>query len=145
VPLGWYLGSHLFVRTTLIEVALGFEAVDGDAQGGTALLSGAVQGADEFHFGQGDAELVETDDGRIILRFSDFSILNGPDLHVYLSPNADGYTDGAVDLGALKATDGSFSYEVPPDVDFSEVRSVVIWCVPFGVQFAHAPLLAPSD
>ena len=152
LPTGWILASPLFVRTTLIETAPGVEATS--AQGGTgsdvgsvaetaALLLGSFQGADEFHFGRGDAELVETDGGSIVLRLTDFSVLNGPDLHVYLSPSPDGYAEGAIDLGPLKATDGSFSYDVPDGVELADVRSVVIWCVPFGVQFAHATLTAP--
>lgn len=152
LPAGWILASPLFVRTTLIEAAPGVEATS--ARHGTqsdvrsvadaaVLLMGSFQGADEFHFGSGQAQLLETDDGSVVLRLSDFSVLNGPDLHVYLSPSLDGYADGAVDLGPLKATDGSFSYDVPEGVDLAGVRSVVIWCVPFGVQFAHATLAAP--
>lgn len=107
------------------------------------LLSGEFQGADEFHFGEGRAVIVEQPDGTLILRFEEFSVLNGPDLHVYLSPNPDGYATGAIDLGKLKATDGSFNYELPSGTELSSVASVVIWCEPFAVQFAHAELEAP--
>ena len=69
---------------------------------------GQFRGADDFHFGRGQAQLIETAPGRYTLRFEDFSVRNGPDLFVYLSPDADGYADGAVNLGELKATDGAF-------------------------------------
>jgi hypothetical protein len=108
----------------------------------TTLLSGEFQGADEFHFGEGRAIIAETADG-LVLRVEDFSVLNGPDLHVYLSTSPDGYTDAAIDLGKLKATDGSFNYDLPARLDPGSIASVVIWCQPFGVQFALAELEAP--
>jgi hypothetical protein len=83
------------------------------------ITHGQFQGADDFHFGRGQAQLIETAPGRYTLRFEDFSVRNGPDLFVYLSPDEDGYIDGAVNLGELKATDGAFNYELPADVTTS--------------------------
>ena len=103
---------------------------------------GEFEGADSFHFGRGQASLIETAPGKYVLRFENFSVRNGPDLFVYLSPNPDGYDSKAVNLGGLKATDGSFNYDVSADVDVSQVRSVVIWCRQFTVLFAHAELRA---
>ena len=51
--------------------------------------------------------------GRFHLRLEDFSVRNGPDLYVYLSPATDGYADGARRVGKLKATDGAFGYDLP--------------------------------
>jgi hypothetical protein len=68
-------------------------------------------------------------------------VRNGPDLFVYLSPSADGYAEGALNLGGLKATDGSFNYEVPEGTDISQFKSVIIWCRRFTVLFAVAPLV----
>ncbi|MBA2556401.1 MAG: DM13 domain-containing protein [Chloroflexi bacterium] len=139
LALGWFVGSPLVIRSELVEAdpmaGAGPEAV---------LLTGEFQGADEFHFGRGTVSVLEQEDGGHMLRFEDFSVLNGPDLHVYLSSSADGYTADAMDLGKLKATDGSFHYELPGGTDPDGVASVVIWCVPFGVQFAHAPLAPPA-
>ena len=59
-----------------------------------------------------------------------------------VSPDPSGYATGAVEIGPLKATDGSFNYELPGGIDPSAFRSVVIWCQPFEVQFAHAELRA---
>ena len=76
-----------------------------------SIRSGTFAGADDFHFGSGNgASCIETAPGTWIVRFEDFSVRNGPDLFVYLSPDPDGYADGAVELGTLKATDGSFNY-----------------------------------
>ncbi|MGH2385308.1 MAG: DM13 domain-containing protein [Candidatus Limnocylindria bacterium] len=129
----WFLGSPLVIRTELVEA--------GAMTSG--LLSGEFQGADDFHFGEGRAVIVEQPDGMLVLSFEEFSVLNGPDLHVYVSPSPDGYATGAIDLGKLKATDGSFSYELPTGTELSSLASVVIWCEPFAVQFAHAELEAP--
>jgi hypothetical protein len=139
LPVGWYLGSPLFIRTSLIEPVPSAPTLEATSTP-VAVRMGEFSGADEFHFGSGTASLVETAPGTWILRFEEFSVRNGPDLYVYLSPDADGYADGAVELGALKATDGSFNYEVPPGTEVDDVHGVVIWCKQFAVEFAVAPL-----
>ncbi len=102
--------------------------------------SGKFEGADDFHFGRGRASLIETAPGTWIVRFENFSVRNGPDLFVYLSPDADGYVKGSLELGRLEATDGNFNTDVPAGSDVSDVKSVVIWCKQFAVQFAVAAL-----
>lgn len=69
---------------------------------------------------------------------------NGPDLYVYLSPDPDGYVDGAIELGRLKADRGNQNYALPPGAltDPSRAASVVIWCKQFSALFATAPLTA---
>ncbi len=103
--------------------------------------SGSFVGSDSFHFGEGTAQIIETEPGVYVLRFEDFSVRNGPDLFVYLSEDPTGESvDDALNLGALKATDGAFNYEIPPDIDVSRVKSAVVWCRQFTVLFAHAEL-----
>jgi electron transfer DM13 len=102
------------------------------------LTSGSFQGADDFHFGEGTAAIIEVAPGRFVLRFDAFSVRNGPDLYVYLSPDSAGYAGGVLELGMLKATDGSFSYELPAGTNPSTFASAVIWCKQFSVQFAVA-------
>jgi hypothetical protein len=101
---------------------------------------GEFSGADDFHFGRGSALLIETAPGVYTLRFEEFSVRNGPDLYVYLSTSAEGYGEGALELGTLKATDGAFNYEVPSGSDVTKYRSAIVWCKAFGVLFATAPL-----
>jgi hypothetical protein len=161
---GWYLGSPLFIRTALEEplpspsqsATLAPTAAAPSAPAPTqapasltptpaaATLaptrSGTFTGADDFHFGRGTASLIETAPGTWIVRFDDFSVRNGPDLYVYLSPESDGYATSAIELGALKATDGSFNYEVPAGTDVAAAGSVIVWCKQFAVLFAVAPL-----
>lgn len=104
------------------------------------VLAGEFYGADDFHFGRGTALIIQVEPGIYVLRFEDFSVRNGPDLRVYLSTNPDGYSANDYEIGPLRATDGSFNYDIPPDVDISIYRSVIIWCEPFAVLFATAPL-----
>jgi hypothetical protein len=100
--------------------------------------SGEFEGTDEFHFGSGTATLIEVEPGRFHLRLEDFSVRNGPDLYVYLSTDADDYADDALELGTLKATDGSFGYDLPAGTDVGRFRSAIIWCKQFSHLFAVA-------
>jgi hypothetical protein len=104
--------------------------------------SGDFVGADDFHFGRGDAHLIQTGPNTYVLRFENFSVRNGPDLYVYLSEDAGGgKLSETLNLGKLKATDGAFNYEIPASVDVSRVKSAVVWCRQFAVLFTHAELM----
>ncbi|HEV8281009.1 MAG TPA: DM13 domain-containing protein [Candidatus Limnocylindrales bacterium] len=154
LPLGWYLGSPLFITNTIDEPA---PVVAGGVPTATPVLpaatasadptparvaerSGQFHGADDFHFGRGTARLIETAPGAFTVRLENFEVRNGPDLYVYLSSSADGYAAGAIELGRLKADRGNQNYAVKAGTNVSAVRSVVIWCKQFGVLFATAPL-----
>jgi Electron transfer DM13 len=66
---------------------------------------------------------------------------NGPDLFVYISEDPTGESiEEALNLGQLKATDGAFNYEIPPEVNVSRVRNAVVWCRQFEVFFTQAEL-----
>jgi electron transfer DM13 len=160
LPMGWYLGSPLIIRTELVEAAPTLTASTSSPTPTTAasaqataratasptpaptpkVASGQFKGADEFHFARGSATLIETRPDRFTLRLENFSVRNGPDLYVYLSRDPKGYAAGAVELGRLKATDGAFNYSVPVGSPVDAVRSVVIWCKAFSVQFGVAEL-----
>ena len=109
------------------------------------LAKGELVGEDSFHFGNGMVQIIRTPDGRHIVRFQDYEVRNGPDLFVYVSPDAEGdvSTRGATNISSLKATSGDVSYELPADIDASTVRSVVIYCRQFRVPFAVARLTPP--
>ncbi len=166
LPTAWYLGSPLFIRTSLNEPAptatAGATPTPATSEAPTAPPSGSpasapptdgpsptpalaapragtFTGADDFHFGSGTATLIETAPGTWTVRFENFSVRNGPDLYVYVSPTV-GYSDSAIELGTLRATDGNFNMDLPPGADPSGAASVVIWCKQFAVQFAVAPL-----
>ena len=101
---------------------------------------GEFEGADDFHFARGKALLIQTAPDVYVLRIEEFSVRNGPDLFVYFSPSAEGYADGFIDLGSLKATDGAFNYDIPAGTDVSQFKSAIVWCKAFSVLFAVAPL-----
>ena len=72
----------------------------------SSLLSGLFIDADDFHRGSGKVSILELSDGSRILRMEDFSVTNGPDLHVILAAGSKltGKEDLGqyVDLGELK-------------------------------------------
>lgn len=104
--------------------------------------NGTFVDADDFHFGRGDAQIIETAPGVYVLRLENFSVRNGPDLFVYLSEDPTGRSvNEDLNLGELKATDGAFNYEIPPEIDVSRVKSAVVWCRQFAVLFTHAELM----
>ena len=110
------------------------------------LKTGTFEGADRFHKGSGVAKLFRAPDGTHLLRVEDFSVTNGPDLRVILSPvaNPQGAGDvtapGYVELGKLKGNVGNQNYPIPPGVDVAAQGSVVIYCKPFRVVFSVATL-----
>ncbi|MEM7117835.1 MAG: DM13 domain-containing protein [Chloroflexota bacterium] len=105
--------------------------------------AGQFVDADAFHQGSGNATIYQQGNQRV-LRFEDFEVTNGPDLHVLLSTSPDPTSSGDIgeyiDLGQLKGNQGSQNYEIPDDVDLSQYQSVVIYCMPFHVVFSTATL-----
>ena len=100
------------------------------------------------HATKGTAQILRSSHGSQVLRLSDFSTSNGPQVEVYLVAAEDAPDDetvenaGFVSLGPLKGNLGSQNYVIPPDVDLAKYRCVSIWCKRFGVNFGVAPLRA---
>jgi hypothetical protein len=130
------------------EVQTPSEASDSmpDNEGAQMIVLASGDFYDIAHVGMGVATIYELADGSRVLRFENFEVLNGPDLHVYLAadsivPNTTGEElKGALDLGELKGNLGDQNYSIPSDVVLENFRSVVIWCVPFRVPFNAATL-----
>jgi len=89
------------------------------------------------HPAEGTVRVIETTEGTVI-RYENFKTINGPLLHVYLSKDLK--AKDFVDLGAIKGTSGNINYPVPADVDISEYKYVLYWCVPFRVLFNSAEI-----
>ena len=166
IPLAWYMASPLVLSSTVDEPAPSIAAARPSSSpttgsptpivsarpgpsGGPSVapvtlvsLAGPFHGSDDFHFGRGTARLIETAPSQFVLRLEDFEVRNGPDLYVYLSPSADGYVDGAIEVAKLKADKGNQNYDVPVGALTGGKRpaSVVIWCKQFSHLFATAPL-----
>jgi hypothetical protein len=105
------------------------------------VVQGGFTGQDAVHQGEGGATVYSLPDGTNVLRFEDFRVTNGPDLHVLVSP--DGSVSSATDLGELKGNVGNQNYELPADLDPASLTTVIIYCDPFRVIFSTAELAAP--
>ncbi len=98
--------------------------------------------ADPIHYGEGKVQVYE----RTVYLDRDFKVGPGPKFHVYLVPKAKiratGDLDGLmyVDLGRLRAFEGSQNYTIPAGVDLADYPSVVIWCAQFNVSISPADL-----
>jgi len=136
--LAWYLGSPLFLRTYTSET---LRAAAPAAVAPGVLAQGELRYVDSVHYGKGPVRIVELE-GRRIVRFDGVAITNAPDIHVYLSRETGGkWTEStSLYLGALRATDGSFNYEVPAGMTVADYKSVVVWCRAFGVLITWADL-----
>lgn len=102
------------------------------------------------HDTTGTVTIFRLPDGQRLLRLSNFSTSNGPDLHVWLSDQklqsgTEGwfvFDDGQhVDLGGLKGNIGDQNYVIPAEVDLGRYPSVSIWCQRFSVSFGAAELV----
>jgi len=151
--LGWYLGSPLFIRTYTNEALpapttsvatpqpTAAATVTSTPTGPRVLVMGELGYVDAIHNGKGPVRIVDVG-GQRFVRFEDVAITNAPDVHVYLSLETGGKWAEATSLylGALKATNGSFNYELPAAVDVASYKSVVVWCRAFHVLITWADL-----
>ena len=98
--------------------------------------------SDPIHYGKGGVTVY---DGLLHLE-ADFEVGPGPKFHVYLVPDKNVVPSTKVastmyvDLGRLKAFNGSQNYAVPAGVTPASYGSVVIWCEQFGVLISPAQL-----
>lgn len=101
------------------------------------------------HSTSGLVRIVEQPDGTRLLAIENLETTNGPDVHVWLSA-ADVVDDRSgwsragsaafVDLGLIKGNQGNQVYQIPAEVDLTQIRSVSLWCVQFSVSFGAAQL-----
>jgi len=86
--------------------------------------------------------------GKRVLRLTEFTTSNGPDVHVYLVAAPDVNDDATVkraefiDLGSMKGNRGDQNYDIPAGVDLAKYRTATIWCKRFSVNFGSAALTA---
>jgi len=125
------------------------------AQGVTApetLVSGQFYSI--LHPTAGTATIYRMGDGSRILRFTNFTTSNGPDVHVYMVASDDAKDAatvekaGFIDLGVIKGNVGDQNYVLAGDLDLAKYRAVSIWCKRFSVNFGAAalrPAQAPQN
>lgn len=88
------------------------------------------------HKAKGIAKIIQAND-ITFLRFEQFEVTNGPDLHVYITQN--GNVNDGIHLAKLKGSRGDQNYLLE-NIDVKVYNTVVIYCQPFGVYFAQAKL-----
>lgn len=97
--------------------------------------------SDPVHYGSGKVSLYE----KAAFLEPDFKVGPGPKYHLYLVPKANVRSSDDVkgtmyvDLGQLRAFQGSQRFPIPAGVDLKNFESAVIWCEAFGV------LISPAD
>jgi len=137
VAIGFFLFPFVFPPPPAAE-----RIEDGDR---TLVASGAfihVNPSDRLHWGRGKVSVYE----RAIFLEPDFEVGPGPRYHLYLVPRAqvreEGHVDRSrvVDLGQLRAFQGSQRYPIPDGIDLKSYPSVVVWCVQFNVLISTADL-----
>lgn len=104
----------------------------------TAMLvvSGSFM-AGPYGTASGKASVYKTSSG-YVLQLTNFSVTNGPALHVYLSKEA--MPVNYIDLGTLKSTNGNQVYTIPNQPDFTAYKYISIHCVAFNHLFGSALL-----
>ncbi len=100
---------------------------------GTVTLSGNF--VSSVHPTSGTAKVVDSI-GKKYLVFENFKTDNGPALEVWLSKNTS--VADYKNLGALKAANGNFYYELTTDQNTAVYNHVLIWCERFSVLFGYA-------
>ncbi|MGB7676161.1 MAG: DM13 domain-containing protein [Nitrososphaeraceae archaeon] len=97
------------------------------------LRSGTFSSPQNENRAQGLAKILSVNDNQF-LRFENFKITNGPDLHVYFTNGID--IKSGMDLGSLKGNIGAQNYFLG-DVA-NKYDTVVIASKPFGTIFASS-------
>jgi hypothetical protein len=128
-----------FVRSTLVEDLPGLPGGTTGSAGVETVRQGELVRINAVDYGSGVVRIVKIGEDRV-LRFEDVDIAGAPDMYVYLSDRTDSQPGTFVDLGKLKATNGSFNYAIPADVDVATTRSVVVWCRQFSTTVTYAIL-----
>lgn len=90
------------------------------------------------HVTSGTVKIAKDANNKLLLLFENFKTDGGPDLRVWLSPNNSAST--YQEVGLLKGTSGSFSYELGAAINYTTNNRVLIWCEDFSVLFGHAVL-----
>ncbi len=111
----------------------------------SVVAGGTFTEIDVLHTAKGTVTIYQLPDASRLLRLEDFSVTNGPDLHVYLIRNPkprkpEEVGNDYIDLGALKGNIGNQNFPVPSETDLSVYQGIIIYSVPFSIIFSSAQL-----
>jgi electron transfer DM13 len=121
-------------------------SVRAEESGAKTLETGTFHG--KVHSTSGRATIYREQDGKLVLRLTNFKTSNGPDVHVILIAAKNAEDDAnflksnidRVELGKLKGNEGDQNYEIPTGTDLSKFQTVSIYCERFNANFGAAPL-----
>ena len=111
------------------------------------LFTGSLYRMDQV--GTGTLNIYQTADGRRLLRLDSFFVTANVDLELRFSPlEAPRTTEQfmstpSVWAAPLDVTTGSLNFTLPPEVDPTRYRSVVVWCPIIDSAYAAATLRVP--
>ncbi|MDQ0416685.1 hypothetical protein J2Z48_000852 [Croceifilum oryzae] len=139
----WFIfrPEKLFIDKTVNEA---LQTPTGQTQGSKILYQSQFHSGDTFHKGKGTATIHQLENGKRILRFTEFETDNGPDVKIYLvalpeiNKSKEVTKDNFISLGQIKGNKGDQNYEIPDNVDLNKYQTVSIWCERFSVNFASA-------
>ncbi|HEY3387365.1 MAG TPA: DM13 domain-containing protein [Saprospiraceae bacterium] len=93
---------------------------------------------DAVHSTSGTASI---DIEKTTLTLTNFKTDSGPDLNIYLTTGLNNITTEFIDLGDIKGRDGTYTYTLPGNTDYTNYKFVIVWCVDFSVNFGYAELV----
>ena len=127
------------VAAQINDTSVNEEMTTAEGEASSTAYAGKFVGVnDGIHNAEGQAKVIQFNDGSNFLRLEDFSSTNGPDLYVYLS--TDESASDIVNLGRLKGNVGDQNYEIPDGTDLSKYDNALIWCQAFSALFGSAEL-----
>jgi hypothetical protein len=127
------------------------EGLSGVIQYPLVLVQGVL--VSHEHRTSGEVSILQLEDGSRVLRLENLDTSDGPRVEVWLTdaPVSEGEEGWGVfdegkyaSSGAMKGNQGNQNYEIPSDLDLSEVSSVSLWCVTFSISFGAAELISTS-
>jgi hypothetical protein len=115
------------------------------APGAAVVAKGDFYRVDQV--GQGTATIYRLPSGTYALRLDNFFVTPNSDLEVRLSPldapkSTEQFANGPTSalVKALDVTAGALNFEIPPEVNVRQYRSVVLWCEVQHSAYAAASL-----
>ena len=137
----WHLDIAQQIDAPLVEPPLPAMT----APGAATVDTGTFYNIDKV--GTGRVTVYRQADGNYSLRLDDFFVSPNSDLELRMSPlpaprtTADVTSADTQLIVVMDVTAGSLNYAVPPGVDISKYRSVVVWCRPISSAYAAASLV----
>lgn len=91
----------------------------------------------EVHPTSGTITITENTDGKRMINMMNLVSDSGPDLRLYIAENKDALNFIEI---VSKPKNGTYSLDIPNNIDFSKHKFALIWCKRFSVLFGSAEL-----